>query len=976
MNKHRLLLIFVLLFLISFAGYGQSVQLADSLFQTGKQYDEAGKMQESEFYYREAYNLYREFQDTASWLEAGKEYASAMMWRSKNQQALELYKKLLAIDHPANDTYNRGDLYNSMGLASKRMGNLDQANHYYQQSLPLSKESGDSLLIGVVFSNIGGFQKARGDYSKAMEGYKQSLSYLRGTGEKRNVAISLGNIGDIYSELSLLDKALEYYSQSLKIRKEIGDVYLLSGIYSSIGSIQSSSGNYDQALISYNKSLDYSRKAGTPEQTATTLNNIGLLYKQLGEYEKALSYYRQSLTLNEKVGNPSSTATTINNFGQLMWEMGKKEEATNYYHKALDIRKQLDNPHEIYYSLNTMARMYIGNQQYDEAKNYVTQIQAIGDSTDSYDMLKRASTYLGRIENARGNTEPALDHFQKAYAYSKYLSEREQLVPLRKLAQQYDQANSDSAIIYGQKAIDIIEKQRSLAGAVSELKSSYFKQHTDFYTEVASWVLTYSQDLSRAYKLIEQAKARTLSDQLAAASQNIDQQLPEEVRLERREKRTHIEQLYTQLENTSDQQQRVKIKNKIRTAELDYAAYENNLHDEYPELKSLKSPEPISLQRAQAMADEQTAMLEYAVANDQLIIFLISQNTVRAEQFSLSDDVPLAEQLTDLVANFKGAILSNAPRSQLRSQSAELYNKLLKPFEEELSNFSNLIIVPDGALAYLPFEALSRGDQYLIEQFNIKYEPSLTSLNLLEDFESLDRQDLLAVAGSDFSEQNNEQSPFRQSNLQSLPSTLMEVDSIATQFQQSAILKEDEISEARLKQMLQQNRYRYIHMATHGIIDENNPQRSGLALTTEGKITASSPEDGMLRSSEIFGLNISSDMVVLSACNTGLGKVVKGEGILGMQRSFFYAGASTVVVSLWNVYDRSTASFMNEFYKALINNKSQEGWADSMLRWIGWNTSIPFGKRAAAMRQAKLQMIKHPLFNHPVYWAPFIVVGR
>jgi CHAT domain-containing protein len=204
----------------------------------------------------------------------------------------------------------------------------------------------------------------------------------------------------------------------------------------------------------------------------------------------------------------------------------------------------------------------------------------------------------------------------------------------------------------------------------------------------------------------------------------------------------------------------------------------------------------------------------------------------------------------------------------------------------------------------------------------------------------------------------------------------MEVDSIAGQFQRSTILKNEEVSEQKFKEMLQNNGYRYLHLATHGIIDENHPSRSGLVLSAESELSASSQEDGMLRSSEIFGLSIKCDMVVLSACNTGLGKVVKGEGMLGMQRAFFYAGASTVVVSLWNVYDRSTASFMNEFYKSLNNHTTEKNWTDTFLRWVGWDQSIPFGKKALAMREAKLQMIKHPLFNHPVYWAPFVVVGR
>jgi len=118
-------------------------------------------------------------------------------------------------------------------------------------------------------------------------------------------------------------------------------------------------------------------------------------------------------------------------------------------------------------------------------------------------------------------------------------------------------------------------------------------------------------------------------------------------------------------------------------------------------------------------------------------------------------------------------------------------------------------------------------------------------------------------------------------------------------------------------------------------------------------------------------------MVVLSACNTGLGKVVKGEGMLGLQRSFFYAGASTVVVSLWSVYDRSTANLMKEFYRAIISEEEHSSsWISDLLRWVGWDQSIPFGEKAAAMRKAKLKLINHPMFNHPIYWAPFIVVGR
>lgn len=976
MNRRRLLTFGILLLLLPSLCAGQSLQLADSLLQKGKSYDKSGNMEQSEFYYREAYNIYRDFKDTASWLEAGKEYASAMVYRGKNQQAMALYKKLLDVDHPANDIYNRGDLYNSMGWSSRRMGEIDRAHRYYQKSLPLAKQSRDSLLIGVVISNLGGTYDSRGEYSKALEYYKRSLPYFRGINRSRNVAISLKNIGVVYQELSLYDKALEYYKRSLEIRKEIGSVYLLAVIYNSIGTVQRNLGNYDQALVSYKKSLELSQRAGTPSREATTFNSIGLLYKQLGEYNKALNYYQESLAIKKETSNFSSIAVTSKNIGKLLWEQEKYEEAAPYYQKALEIRQQIGNPYDIASSLNTMVDLALQENDYEKARTYAHKIQAIGDSTDNYQIRQYATRYLGKIHSLAEQTRKAISYYQKAYAYSKYLDPDKKKNSLINLAVKYNKINSDSAVVYGQKAVDIIEQFRSNAGAISELKSGYFGQYSNFYKRLASWVIEYNSDISRAYKLVEQAKARSLSDELAQAAQNIDRQLPNEIRLERNQKRNRIDELYTQLESTINEKKRRQLREQIRMAELDYAAYENKLHSENPQIKSLQPPESISLERAQEITGDQTAVLEYAVTENKLLIFLITSQDVHVEQFSLSDkeDQKLAAQLTSWVAGFKDAILSNASRTVLRSESQKLYDVLIKPFEDMLANYANLIIVPDGALAYLPFEALSKGDQYLIENFRIKYMPSLTSLTLLEEPKPIDRKKLLAVAGSQFSEGNSRS--VKTNSLPSLPSTLIEVDSIAAHFNQVSMLKNNEVSERAFKNLLKENQYRYIHLATHGVIDENRPGRSGLALSTEGEITASSKEDGMLRSSEIFGLKISSDMVVLSACNTGLGKVVEGEGMLGMQRSFFYAGTSTVVVSLWNVYDRSTASFMNTFYKALLQNKSEESWMDNMLRWIGWDESMPFGQKAAAMHKAKLEMIKHPLFNHPIYWAPFIVVGR
>lgn len=970
---------FLLVLLCPLIAGGQSIQLADSLFSKGTEYDERGNMREAEFYYGEAYDIYRQHQDTVSWLEAGKEYASALVYRSKHDEAMELYRMLLEVEHPANDVYNRGDIYNSMGWASRREGELDQAIQFYQKSLPLARESGDSVLIGVVYDNMGSLYSRKGNYSKSLEFRQEAIKYFKGIKDQRRIAITLNNLGHIYKKLLLYDKALEYFHRSLEKRIEFDNVNMLATVYHNIAGVQKNLGNYDQALISYQKSLDYRNQAGDLQGSATTLNNIGHLYKGFGEYDKALDYYHQSLAMSEKISGPASIATTTRNIAKILVEQGEFEQATELLRKVMELRKKAGNPYDIASSLEDMISIEFEAGAVKKTNQYLAELKTIADSTNSYDLLKDAYFWQGEISRRKGDYVDALSHFKKSYAYSQFLPPSRQLGPLKNLARAYHSTGSDSTVIYAQKAVNIIEQHRSNAGAMTDLRTGYFKRHSDFYIDLASWLLTYKQDASGAYRMIELAKARSLSDELAEAAVNIEQKLPEEIRVEQNEKRNRINELYSELESTVDFQEQSSLKKEIREAELDFAAFQNRIRNEFLEFRQVESPEPITLEKAQALNDDSTAVLEYAVSDNHLVMFFISRENVRVEQFSLNSDYTgsLEGEITEWVTGFRDAILSNAPKKILGEQSVKLYEILIRPFEEEISGFKNLVVVPDGALAYLPFEALMKNGRYLVESHHLKYEPSLTSLTLLKESESSEnRMDLLAVAGSQPG--YSEQSLLRQSSFSALPSTLIEVDSIASNFQHVSTLRDERVSEQALKELLHKNKYRYIHLATHGVIDEEQPHRSGLNLSAGGEVTVSSREDGMLRSSEIYSLDLPSDMVVLSACNTGLGKIVKGEGMLGLQRSFFYAGTSTVVISLWSVYDRSTANFMNVFYKALLEEQKKEawGWMESLLRWVGWEQSIPFGSRATAMREAKLKMIEHPLFNHPVYWAPFVVVGR
>lgn len=974
MLANKLLLLSFFLLGFAFQAISQDIQVADSLREKGEAYIKKGNYSEAETYLGEALKIYKSNGDTASWLKTGQKFASTLVNRSKFDEAFSIYDQLVQSSHPANNDRFRGDVLNSMGWASNRMSEYDRALEYFKRALPLSKSAGYTLLTAVIYDNIGQSYARKGEYSKSLELRKKALDYFEKLNDPPYLARTLNNIANLYKHFLLYDKALEYYSRSLEIRKELNNVNLLANIYNNIGGLQKDMGNYDQALIAYQKSLEYRKEAGSPQRTASTLNNIGVLYGELGNTEKALKYYQESINYYR---NSEDLAISYKNIGGSLWELGIRDEAVTYYKKALDLKREIGNPSAIGTSLIDLARVENQRKNYARALDYAKQAHSLADSLKDYSLLSSSNRWLGFIYERQEERTKALTRYKKSLAYSRFLSKDSQIGPLMAMASVYDSNQSDSALVYGKEAIDLIEQGRTKTGSNSAMKADYFKQYSDFYIDLASWNLKYRDDHAEAYSLVEQAKARTLADELVQASRRIDETLPDTIRIKRSKILSEIDRFYSELRTVQDSLKRDSLESEIRKKEFEYAAFQNELHQEYPGYKKLELEKPITLQRARSLNDPGTAILEYAVNDNRLLIFFISKNEFSVKQYSLKElSKKRGLELKGLVQDFKDAILAHAGREELELRSSALYELLLEPFEGQINNYENLTIVPDGALAYLPFEALRHESRYLIERFKVKYVPSVSSLTLLKESDSLQEKQLLAVAGSEVMNIDTE-AGTRVNSYSALPSTLIEVDSIASHFSTVTKLKNEEVTESTLKQHLNR-KYKYIHIATHGYIDEDQPNQSGLRLTGNNGIEASSEDDGLLKSSEIYRLNLSSDMVVLSACNTGMGKVVKGEGMLGLQRAFFYAGTSTVVVSLWNVYDRSTASLMNEFYKSILKQDkiSRDSWWDKMARRIGWDDSIPFGEKATAMQTAKLQLINHPLYNHPVYWAPFIVVGR
>jgi CHAT domain-containing protein len=384
------------------------------------------------------------------------------------------------------------------------------------------------------------------------------------------------------------------------------------------------------------------------------------------------------------------------------------------------------------------------------------------------------------------------------------------------------------------------------------------------------------------------------------------------------------------------------------------------------EAEAIKNPLPVSLKEVQALCpDKNTVILEYSVGDSSSCLWVITQTA--HQLFKL----PSRKSLQAQIEAFRFALLNPDQTNNdfFTKGGFSLYQKLLQPAQSYLTKKSKLVIIPDGILNYLPFEVLLTENRgigsppsyselpYLMKKYPVSYAQSASVLKSLLSEKSGVSQTYpgnrkLVAFGDPVYDSANDSSGTSANKYQRLECSAKEIENIASLFKKgnADIYLRGDATEENVKREGELKKFNYVHFATHGFIDESKPDFSSLVLTQD----KNSEEDGFLRATEIFNLNLNADLVVLSACQTGLGKLIRGEGMVGLTRAFMYAGTPSVLVSLWSVKDASTATLMSDFYKNLIKGKLS---------------------KTDALRKAQLSMLGNEKFAHPFYWAPFVLVG-
>ncbi len=440
-----------------------------------------------------------------------------------------------------------------------------------------------------------------------------------------------------------------------------------------------------------------------------------------------------------------------------------------------------------------------------------------------------------------------------------------------------------------------------------------------------------------------------------------------------------------------DSAKEILFKDKLFKANRQYDELITDFENNYPEYFELKyNRKPASVNEIQKILDDKTAIISYFTGDSTITIFTITKKNLDITT------VPAIENLTDTIRYFRNGLLYTNS-----SKFAEVYKKYAYKMYSQLipksvnTEITNLIIIPDAELSMIPFETLLTENPedkewkelpYLVKKYNISYS---YSANLFyktfpkeptSKIEYTDLNDWLAFAPV-FDDSNTAGLTLRTRELlqefdtelndtietrgrlvdggyvSPLPGTESEVQAIFKQFDERGKKALVQIKKSANEEFLKSKeveKYKYLHFATHGFVNTEKPELSGILLAQDSTLN----EDGILYSGEIYNLKLNADLTVLSACETGLGEIKKGEGLIGLTRALLYAGSKNIIVSLWKVADNSTSDLMIDFYKNLLNEEQEKQ---------------EFSK---ALQQAKLKMIDEGKYAHPFYWSPFILIGK
>ncbi|HSE19658.1 MAG TPA: CHAT domain-containing tetratricopeptide repeat protein [Pyrinomonadaceae bacterium] len=734
-------------------------------------------------------------------------------------------------------------------------------------------------------------------YQQAIEKYLAAVSIWRGLNDQSMEAAALYEAGWLYGDIGQYQKALDCYSQAGAIYKALGNRKSEANTLNNTAWIYGELGENEKTLAMYLEVVEANRKIGEIDPVA--ISNVASSYAKLGQYQRALDTHLQLLELRQGPTNITGRSITLSNIGNCYYYLGDKTKALDYYNQSLQLMRQVGNNYYTAAVLNHLGVTHRSLGEFDKALNYFNEALELRNLAGDQRGIATTLADIARLERDRGNLSEARKRIEEALVQ--------------------------------------VERVR-LNVASPQLRTTFFasvQQYHEFYIDL---LMRLNKDKPSpqleevAFNASETGRARSLLQLLSEAGSKIGH--------------------------------------------------------------GIVQPVPLKLDEIQQkILDRETLLLEYSLGEERSFLWAVTPDAIKSFELPKRAVIePAARRVYELlkartVNVAKETLAQRRQRLQLADTeylkaSAALTNLILRPVAAELKD-KRLLIVSDGVLQYIPFAGLPDPTvteaRALIVGHEVVMAPSASVVGILRQ-ETANRKPaskmVAVLADPVFSNDDprvaaarlGRPAPFENAppmyalrsaepgldGLRRLRFSRQEADEIARLAGSDSKLEAvDFAANRKLATSPELGQYRVVHFATHGLINNSHPELSGIVLSLVDE--KGQPQNGFLGLYDLYNLKLSADLVVLSACQTALGKEIRGEGLVGLTRGFMYAGAPRVIASLWQIDDRASAELMKRFYQGLLGQKLRP---------------------AAALRAAQVSMSQDPRWRQPHYWAAFTIQGE
>jgi CHAT domain-containing protein len=908
------------------------------------------------------------------WLEAHPAQLTSGLGREVAAQARVLY--LASRFAPAHDAFSLALRIGASAAdpetrirALEGLGGVERFQGRPQEALPILERAkaeaeavADQAAIGRILGGMGSARRTLGEYGGALALFQRQLAIFEALGDAKGQGQALSNIGIALGTLGRYAEARDALARSIALTEAGGDAQAVSGFYNNLSICHRHLGDYTAALEALDHSLRLIEASGNRTTLPNTLQSIGAVYAHQGANLQALEQIRRAYAIASELGQKEAMAVGLNDEGMVLLDLERAQDAQVSLDRALALAEEIHQSSVITSASLGLAEVHWRRGERPRALELLGHGLETAERTQELPLVIRAQRLIATLRLEDGQAAEALELAGRAAQQARRYGLSEELWPALLTMGRAEGARGHGELAEQalREAVDVVEELRAHAVGPDSDRAAFLIPHAAPYQELVGLLVEGGRPWE-ALAVAERSKGRALLDALAggrtaiAAALSVDERA-EERRLEADVLTTNSELRALLLKEKPEAARKMQLESERDSRRRALEDFRTRQYAAHPELRVLRGESRL-LTREDArdlLAGGRTTLLEYALAGRNAYLFALSAGASGEAALSVQRLALESGELVRLAGDFRGRLASRD--LELAAPAARLYDVLVAPARDVLRQARHVVVVPDGSLWELPFQALrSTAGRYFIEDTAISYAPSLTVLRDMRAHRGAHVAPagaLLAIGNPALGGGARRRSPsaLMSDPLQPLPETETQVREIASLYDARtvAVRVGGEARESWLKAMASQ--YRILHLATHGVLDDASPLYSELVLAAPA---AGDSDDGLLEAREILDLDLNADLAVLSACETGRGRAGAGEGLIGMTWAFFVAGCPTTVASQWKVDAASTSRLMLAFHRELRSGRTA----------------------AEALRLAALSQLRRRDERHPFYWAGFVAMG-